>query len=61
MIKSIVTNFRAARQAIPGDPELDALLDALYKKLASKQEQLQQAARAAVVPVKHKLSIVPTP
>lgn len=60
MIKSIVTNFRAARQAIPGDPELDGLLAALYKKLASKQEQLQEAARAAVVPVKHKLSIVPT-
>lgn len=40
------------------DPELDELLDALYQKLAGKQEELQETARAAVKPMTHKLSII---
>lgn len=57
MIKRVVTNFRSVRQTIKDDPELDELLNALYAKLASKQEELQTKARAAVKPVKHKLTV----
>jgi hypothetical protein len=59
MIKRIVTNFRSIRETIKDDAELDDLLDALYTKLASKQMKLQETARAAVVPVKHKITVTP--
>ncbi len=57
MIKRIVTNFRSVRGAIGDDPEIDDLLAKLYTKLAEKQEALQEKARAAVVPVAHKITV----
>ena len=56
-VKDVVTNFRSLRETMKDDAELDALLDALYKKLSGKQAELQENARAAVKPVTHKLSI----
>ena len=58
MIKGVVTQFRSMRTLMKDDPEVGELLDVLYKKLAGKQEELQETARAAVKPVTHKLSIV---
>jgi hypothetical protein len=59
MIKGMVTNFRPFREAMSDDPEMGRLLDAVFNKLAEKQAALQENARAAVVPVRHKLSITP--
>jgi len=58
MIKGVVTQFRSMRTLMKDDPEVGELLDVLYKKLAGKQEELQETARAVVKPVTHKLSIV---
>ena len=57
MIKRIITNFRSVRGAIGDDPEMDDLLAKLYAKLAEKHEALQEQARAAVVPVAHKITV----
>ena len=43
--------------AIGDDPEMDDLLTKLYAKLAEKHEALQEQARAAVVPVAHKITV----
>ena len=48
----------ASSDLMTDDPEVDELLDALYQKLAGKQEELQETARATVKPVTHKLSII---
>jgi hypothetical protein len=58
MIKGVVTQFRSMRTLMKDDPEVGELLDVLYKKLAGKQEELQETARAVVKPMTHKLSIV---
>ena len=57
MIKDMVTRFRMMREFFQDDPEVEPLLDALYGKLAGKQRELQENARAAVKPVTHKLTI----
>ena len=57
MIKGMVTQFRGIREMLKGDPELPPLLDALYAKLAGKQAELQEEARAAVKPVTHKITV----
>jgi len=57
MIKRLVTSFREIRGTTPNDPELQEILNRLYGKLAAKQADMQEKARAAVQPVKHKLTI----
>ena len=57
MIKRMVTNFRLIRSAVGDDPELDGLLNGLYNKLAGKQQELQEKARATVQPLSHKLTV----
>jgi lysophospholipase L1-like esterase len=57
MIKGMITNFRGFLRDSMADPEFAAALDTLKKKLIAKQQKLDAAARALVVPVKHTIKV----
>ena len=57
MIKSMITNFRNFGEDVKTDAEFASALGVLKKKLLSKQEKLDAAARALLVPVKHTIKV----
>jgi lysophospholipase L1-like esterase len=57
MIKSLITNFRSFADDANTDAEFAAALGTLKKKLLSKQEKLDAATRALIVPVKHTITV----
>ena len=57
MIKSLITNFRNFSADVKEDAEFAAALETLKKKMLAKQEKLDAAARALVVPVKHTIKV----
>jgi lysophospholipase L1-like esterase len=59
MIKSMITGFRNFANDVKEDPEFAAALETLKKKMLSKQEALDAAARKLLVPVKHTIKIEP--
>lgn len=59
MIKGMVTNFRHFAADARSDAEFTAALEVLKKKMMAKQQQLDSAARAKLVPVKHTLKVEP--
>jgi lysophospholipase L1-like esterase len=61
MIKRAVTQFRGARALLPSDHGLAAALDAARDRLAARDAELHAAAKAAVVPVRHVITVEPAP
>lgn len=59
MIKGLVTQFRWVHTEFKDDAELQTAEAAVRKRLAARQADLETAARDAVVPVKHTLTVVP--
>ncbi|MDX1948186.1 MAG: SGNH/GDSL hydrolase family protein [Pirellulaceae bacterium] len=57
MIKSVVTNFRNAPADVKADPEVQAAQKAYAAALLARQQKLDSAARATLVPVKHTLTV----
>lgn len=57
MIKGMITNFRNFAEEAKTDAELAQALEVLKKKLLSKQEALDAAARKLLVPVKHRIQV----
>ena len=50
MIKGLITNFRRSRKDASEDPEFAAQLEILKKMMIAKQQKLDAAARALLVP-----------
>ena len=61
MIKSLITNFRNFASDVKEDAEFGAALEVLKKKMLAKQEKLDTAARALLVPVKHTIKVEAIP
>lgn len=59
LIKQLVTNFRGFEGDAQADPEIGAAFKTLKEKLAGRQAALDMKARAALAPVKHKLTVTP--
>ena len=59
MIKGMITNFRNFTAEVKDDAEFASALETLKKKMLAKQEKLDAAARALLVPVKHTISVEP--
>ena len=59
LIKQLVTNFRGFEGDAQADPEVAAAFKILKDKLAGRQAALDMKARAALAPVKHKLTVTP--
>ena len=59
MIKDVITRFRRTRSLLGDSVDTEAALETLRRKLWQKDEDLHREARAAVVPVRHTLAIVP--
>ncbi len=57
MIKGMITNFRNFANDAKADPELAAALNTLKQKMIDKQEKLDAAAHAKLVPVKHTIKV----
>lgn len=57
MIKAMITNFRAFTADAKADPEFGSALSVLKKKLLSKQEALDEAARKLLVTVRHTIKV----
>jgi lysophospholipase L1-like esterase len=57
MIKGMITNFRNFAGDVKDDAEFAAALDTLKKKMLAKQEKLDAAARATLVPVQHTIKV----
>jgi lysophospholipase L1-like esterase len=57
MIKGMITNFRNFAKDSQEDPEFGAALALLKKKMLAKQERLDAAQRALLVPVKHSIKV----
>jgi lysophospholipase L1-like esterase len=57
MIKGMITNFRNFTNDAKADPELAAALNTLKQKMIDKQEKLDAAAHALLVPVKHTIKV----
>jgi lysophospholipase L1-like esterase len=57
LIKEVITRFRTIREILKDDPEGMAALDALRSRLMKKEEALAREVRAAVVPVRHLITI----
>jgi hypothetical protein len=56
-IKQVITNFRYLREMFGDDPELADAVSVLRAKLLARQAQLQTDTRAAVVPVRHTITV----
>ena len=59
MIKTTINSFPRLSQAAGKSKDVDASIEALRKQLFETQEALHRNARAAVVPVKHAVTVVP--
>ncbi|MBN1442676.1 MAG: DUF1080 domain-containing protein, partial [Planctomycetes bacterium] len=59
MIKEAITRFRAIRGLVGEDSEAEAALATLRRKLVEKSGEHHLELRAALVPVRHTLRIVP--
>jgi lysophospholipase L1-like esterase len=59
MIKQVVTSFRSMPAEVRADPELQAALKTVAARLLAHQQKLDAAAKALLVPVKHKLTVEP--
>jgi hypothetical protein len=57
MIKGMITNFRNFTNDAKADPELAAALHTVKQKMIDKQEKLDAAAHATLVPVKHTIKV----
>lgn len=57
MIKGMITNFRNFTNDAKADPEFAAAMETLKKKMLAKQEKLDAAAHAFLVPVKHSIKV----
>jgi hypothetical protein len=57
LIKEVITRFRTIREILKDDPEGIAALDSLRSRLMKKEEALAREVRAAVVPVRHVITI----
>lgn len=59
MIKSVITNFRGFPEELKKDAELQAALKVVRDRLGARQQALDAAARATLVPVTHTITITP--
>lgn len=62
MIKSVISNFRAAKALLGDDPDakkIDEAISMAKEKLFAKQAKLDANVHAELVPVKHKISVTP--
>ncbi|MCP5552054.1 MAG: SGNH/GDSL hydrolase family protein [Akkermansiaceae bacterium] len=57
MIKGFITNFRAFKTEMETDPELAKALQTARERLMARQQQLDEAVRTRLVPVKHTLTV----
>ena len=57
MIKNLITNFRNFAGDAKADPELAKAFDTLRAKMQSRQQALDDEARATLGPVKHSLTV----
>jgi hypothetical protein len=57
MIKGMITNFRSFAADAKSDAEFGSALETLKKKMLSKQEVLDAAARKLLAPVKHMIKV----
>ena len=57
MIKGVITGFRNLPAEVKGDAETAAALGVIRKRLGARQEALDAEVRAALVPVKHTLTV----
>jgi len=57
MIKEVVTRFRTTRDLLGSDAEAEKALATLRGRLVAKDDALHATVRAAVVPVKHTISV----
>ena len=57
MIKGVVTSFPKILAEVKGDAETAAALVVIRKRLGARQEALDAEVRAALVPVKHTLTV----
>jgi len=57
MIKGMITNFRNFTNDAKADPKLAAALHTVKQKMIDKQEKLDAAAHATLVPVKHTIKV----
>ena len=61
MIKSVITQFRNYPPELKADAELQAALKTVSARFHARQAELDAAARAKLVPVKHKLTVAQLP
>lgn len=59
MIKSVITNFRSFPAELNNDAELKKAVDVFRERFAARQQQLDEAVHAQLVPVKHTLQVTP--
>ena len=59
MIKQVVTGVRGIPVELKSDTELQAALKTVGSRLAARQQQLGEEAKALLVPVKHEISVTP--
>jgi lysophospholipase L1-like esterase len=57
LIKGMITNFRSFADDAKSDPEIGGAISTLKTKLLGKQQKLDAAAHARLVPVKHSLKV----
>ena len=61
MIKSAITQFRWLQNDLGSDAELQSALKVITQRLAARRAQLEAEVRAALVPVKHTLTVTALP
>jgi len=57
MIKTIITDFRSFPEGLAEDSELQAAVEVLRNRLATKHRQLDEAVQAKLIPVKHSIKV----
>ncbi|GDY19741.1 hypothetical protein LBMAG56_10860 [Verrucomicrobiota bacterium] len=57
MITGVITGFRNLPAEVKGDAETAAALAVIRKRLGARQEALDAEVRAALVPVKHTITV----
>ena len=61
MIKNVITQFRNYPPELKADAELQSALKTVSERLHARQAELDAAARATLLPVKHAISVTPVP
>jgi hypothetical protein len=61
MIKSVITQFRNYPPELKADAQLQAAVKTVAARFHARQAELDAAARAKLVPVKHKLTVAQLP